>query len=478
MGLARHVSKGAWIPAPHLILLNEAALDLVAGREEGLIEELPVRHGKSEFTSKYLPAWYLGRFPKKRVGLASYEADFAATWGRKVRDILEEHGEEIFGVRVSPSNSAAHRWDVQYREGNRWVTGGGMFTSGVGGPMTGMGFDLLIVDDPFKNAQEANSKTRRDHVWEWFTSVALTRVEPGGVVIVIQSRWHEDDLIGRLKKHQGDGEETDGRKYRVIHLPAIAEEDDILGREAGEALFPERYPIEQLMKLKKDVGPYYFSALYQGTPRPPDGTVFKRQHFRYFTLQGDMATLYREDGIVDRFSTRQCWRFQTIDPSASEKDTADFFVITTFLVTPRADLLVENVFRLRIEGAEQKKLIAQMYRKYHPVLQGVEVKAMGLTLFQECRNMGLPVYELKAETDKVIRAQPVAARMEAHTVFFREGAHWLEDFEDELVAFPKGANDDQVDTLSYGGISLADVLTKVEGEDVIVAESEVYISPV
>ena len=453
-------------------------MNLVAGRGQGLIEELPVRHGKSEFTSKFLPAWFLGRFPHKKVGLASYEADFAAQWGRKTRDVLEEWGESVFGVRVRQDTRAANRWHVEWQEEDgRWLTrDGGMFTAGVGGPMTGMGFDLAIIDDPFKNAQEANSKVRRDHIWEWFQSVLLTRIEPGGSVIVIQSRWHEDDLIGRLKKQMAEGRA--GREYKVITLPALAGEGDILGRAPGEALFPQRYPAYKLESIKKDVGTYYFSALYQQRPQPAEGGLFKRQHFRYFKIEDDLVTLYRDVDRTDSYKVSDCWTFQTVDPTASDKTSADYFVITTFMVTPQNDLLVLDVFRLQVEGAEQKRLIADAYRRYDPQIQGVEVKSMGLTLYQECRNMGLPVYALKADKDKFTRAVPASARLEAHTVYFREGASWLGDFEEELLQFPRGTHDDQVDTLAYGAIVLTDLMVLNDSDAYIEYEDGVRISAI
>ena len=468
-----------WIAKPHLMLLNEEAMLLVSGKGDyqGLAEEMSVRSGKSEFTSKYLPAWFLGRFPNKRVGLASYEADFAATWGRKTRDILEEWGPSIFGVRVRQDTRAANRWDVERWNGKRWVfEDGGMFTAGVGGPFIGKGFHLIIVDDPFKNAKEANSQVYRDNVWEWFVSGPVTRLEPGGVIIVIQSRWHEDDLIGRLKKKQAAGET--GINWRVLTLPAIAGEDDLIGREPGEALFPERYPVEKLLNIKKDIGEYWFSAQYQQRPQPAEGGLFKRQHFRYFSVEGDLVKLHREIDRVDHYKISDCWTFQTIDPTASDKTSADYFVISTWLVTPRMDILLWDQFRDQVEGAEQKKLIASSFHRNNPQVQGVEVKSMGLTLYQELRNMGLPVYALKADTDKFTRAIPASARMEAHTIFFREGAPWLDDLESELLYFPRGANDDQVDTLAYGAILLTDLMVMQEAEAIVEYDDGVQISAI
>src|SRR5262249_39293348 len=158
-----------------------------------LVIEAPPRHGKSELISKYLPAWFLGTFPQKRVMLAAYGASFARSWGRKARELLEEHGTQLFGVRVRDDLRSSSEWGL-------WGSEGGMVSSGVGGPMTGRGADLLIVDDPVKSSDQSRSETIREAQWDWWQSTASTRIEPGGCTIVIATRWHEDDLSGRLIK--------------------------------------------------------------------------------------------------------------------------------------------------------------------------------------------------------------------------------------------------------------------------------------
>ncbi|MFH1268597.1 MAG: terminase family protein, partial [Planctomycetota bacterium] len=192
--LAWMISRGRWQPARHLMLLNQAILEAIdeaaAGKLDGLVVSMPPQHGKSELSSKYLPAWYVGTFPERRVILVGYEADFAANWGYKAREVLAQCG-QLFGVRVVRTRSAAHRWDLEGREG-------GMTTAGVGGPITGKGAHLLIIDDPVKNDEEARSATRRQKQWEWWQSVASTRLRPGGLVMLIQTRWHRDDLSGRI----------------------------------------------------------------------------------------------------------------------------------------------------------------------------------------------------------------------------------------------------------------------------------------
>src|SRR5690348_3861723 len=230
-GLAWVASDGRWQYAPHLRLLSDALWRVAAGHIRRLMVFMPPRHGKSELVSHYFPAWYLGTRPNRRVILTSYEADFAATWGRKVRDVLAEFGPTLYGVRVRDDSSAANRWDLAEHTG-------GMVTAGVGGPITGRGADVLIIDDPVKNADDALSATMRERVWEWWRSTAYTRLEPSGAAVLVMTRWHEDDLAGRLLGEMEQG----GEHWEVLRLPAIAEEeDDALGRHPGEALWPQRF---------------------------------------------------------------------------------------------------------------------------------------------------------------------------------------------------------------------------------------------
>lgn len=228
---------------------------------------MPPRHGKSSLCSHYFPAWYLGTYPDKRILLTSYEAAFAASWGRKARNVLEEYGGE-FGVAVAGDSHAANSWSISGHDGS-------MVTAGAGGSLTGRGADVLICDDPVKNWEEAQSETIRNNVWDWWTSTAYTRLEPDAAVVVIQTRWHEDDLAGRLLAEAKQG----GEQWRVINLPAIAEDNDPTGRQPGEALWPARYNVESLKRIEQAVGPQVWSSLYQQRPAPPEGGQFKRDWF-------------------------------------------------------------------------------------------------------------------------------------------------------------------------------------------------------
>ncbi|MGE5194927.1 MAG: phage terminase large subunit [Deltaproteobacteria bacterium] len=243
--------------APHLAAIDRAIIETILGRTEPiLVIEAPPRHGKSELVSRYLPAWFLGVFPDRRVMLAGYGAGFARSWGRKARALLLEHGRAWFGVEVSRDERAASEWGLRGREG-------GMVTAGVGGPLTGRGAHLFVVDDPIKNAEQAQSRIIRDNHWDWWQSTASTRIEPGGCAIIIATRWHYDDLSGRLIQAAEAGE---GAPVRRLRLPAIAEENDPLGRAPGEALWPARWPIERLEKTRLQKDAAWWQAMYQQRP--------------------------------------------------------------------------------------------------------------------------------------------------------------------------------------------------------------------
>jgi predicted phage terminase large subunit-like protein len=442
------VSFGRWHASRHLSYLSYALADVAAGKIKRLMVFMPPRHGKSEMISKYFPVWYLGQFPDRRIILTSYEADFAASWGMKSRNVISDVGHEYFNIEISPDSSARNRWDISGHQG-------GLNTAGVGGAITGRGADVLIIDDPVKNAQEANSKTYRDNTFEWFKSTAYTRLEPQGAIILIQTRWHEDDLAGRLIAEMKQG----GEPWDIINFPAIAEENDTLGRQPGEALFPERFPIEELNKIRTNIGSYWFNSLYQQRPQASDGSIFKRQYFRYFTSEANIFTLQKPEGKTT-YNLHECMIFQTCDPAGSTKTTADYFVLATWAKTPKNDLLLLDIIRMRLEGPDQINLFKQAHARWKPAFQATESKGIGLTLYQMLVREGLPVRELKADADKVTRALPAAARMESGSVYFLSGAPWLSDYEMELIAFPQGTHDDQVDVTGYAAISIINMTAR------------------
>lgn len=224
---------------------------------------MPPRHGKSELASRRFPAWYLGQQPGKSIIAASYNSDLATDFGRQVRNILDsqEHA-ALFGAQLADDNRAANRWST--------TAGGHYVAAGVGTAITGRGADILLIDDPLKDREEADSELQRGKVWDWYTSTAYTRLAPGGRIIVIQTRWHEDDLSGRLLTEQERG----GDKWDVLQLAAI--------NQHGEPLWPEFYPLPVLERYRSVLPARDWSALYQQTPTPDEGDYFKREWFRYY----------------------------------------------------------------------------------------------------------------------------------------------------------------------------------------------------
>ena len=443
---AEYESRGTWQRAAHLDLLNRHLLKVSAGVARRLIVSMPPRHGKSYLVSRVLPAWWLGTNPNDRIILCSYEAEFAASWGRQVRDLLDEHGQPLFGVSLKDDSQAAHRFDLNDHRG-------GMVTAGVGGAITGRGADLLIIDDPVKSAEDAQSESMSRRLWDWYRSTARTRLEPGGAVVIVMTRWHEADLAGRLIA------DPNGEEWTVLNLPALAEDDDPLGREPGEALWPERFSVEDLEATKRALGTYLWSALYQGHPAPLDGDVFRKSWFRYWT---DAEGHYRLDS-GKLLKPAECRRFITVDLAISQKQSADYTVASVWAVGPGKDLLLLDRIRDRIPGPGQVPMLRRLYEEWKPDTIGIESVAFQLVVIQEARKAGLPVRELRPDRDKVSRALVAAARLEGGNVFWPRHASWLGEWEAELLLFPNARHDDQVDTLSYAALEVSKRRRTFEG---------------
>ncbi len=446
---AEIISKGKWKKAPHLDLINHYLVLGAKRIEQKIIINLPPRHGKSEFASKYFPAWYLMNFKHHRIILTSYGAKFASSWGRKVLQIIEEWGEELAGIKVSSKSKSAASFDLD-------EFGGGMDSVGIGGSLTGRGANLLIIDDPIKNDREAHSKKIRDNIWDWFISTAFTRLEPDGVIIIIMTRWHEDDLVGKiLKKNEiinsrGDFDETD---WKLIRIPAIADDFDPLGRKIGEALWSERFDIKKLNDIRNVLGSYWFESLYQQNPRPVGGQIFLRKHFKYYYEDPELYYLFLSSDFdvknVKSIRKIDCNYFATVDLAVTSKETSDFTVILIFCLTPDKDILIVDVIREHYKGSEHLDKIRNVFLKWKGIFIGIETVQYQVSLLQQAEKEGLKVIGLKPTKDKLSRALPIAAKLESGYVFFPENSHWLKNFEDELLAFPNSKYDDQVDAFSY-----------------------------
>jgi predicted phage terminase large subunit-like protein len=440
------------------MVVDEAITDAVLGIAPRVIVEIPVRHGKSELGSHWAPVWFLERHPDRAIILTSYEAGFAAHWGRRVRDTIDEHADQL-SVRLKSSSKAANRWHT--------TKGGGMITAGVGGPVTGYGANLLLIDDPFKNAAEAESPVRRAHVWDWFRSTAYTRVEPGGAIVILMARWHEDDLVGRLLRQQ---EEEGGEPWRVVRMPALADSpDDPLGRRhdlpcpwcdgdrtlgsrtchgcggagiVGEALWPERRDRSGLLDIKSTVGSYYFNALYQQRPSAPEGAILKRADWKRYKVLP-----YHLDEIIASWD----FTFGDSDSRKPKKDNESSWTVGMVWARAGADYYAVDLWRGKVDYAEAKQAM-QAFSAKHPgaVKKLVENKANGPAILSDLRHVlpGMVPTEPGRLGSKVARARAASAPLEAGNVHLPEGAAWAHDFIEEAAAFPNGENDDQVDAYS------------------------------
>jgi predicted phage terminase large subunit-like protein len=286
---ARTASKGRWKAARHLMAIDEALVEIAAGRLKHLVIEMPPRHGKTELIARWFPAWYLGLFPDKQVIYVSNQQRRASKYGRFVRNALNEHG-WMFPVKVAQDSSAAVGWAIEGHEG-------GMQAAGVHTELSGEGASVLIVDDPIGNSSTAFSEIERDNLWEWFQSTASTRVEPEGAIILIMHRWHGDDMAARFKeqyKEQG---------IKILSFPAIGDD--------GAALWPERWPLAKLIARRETVSPYWWNALYQQNPTRQGQAAFPDEYFNYegfwFTDWPDCSP-----------------RVVSLDPSKGRTDRSDF----------------------------------------------------------------------------------------------------------------------------------------------------------
>ncbi len=463
--LAAYISGGKWKFAKHLQLIDQLLVLANKRHIKKLIVNLPPRHGKSEFISKYFPFWYLGQNPSHRIILTCYEAHFASSWGRKVRELIQLYGKEIFNIELNPASTAANSFYLLNFDG-------GMECLGAGGALTGKGANCLIIDDPLKNDTEANSPTIRDNLEDWFKSTAFTRLEPDAIIILIMTRWNDDDLCGRilnsneflalssenieqiLNSEKNDSEQNDSEKnkelWHQLLIPALAEADDILCRKEGEPLWKERFSISKLMDIKKTIGSYWFSALYQQNPVLAGDNVFKPEFFKYFLFENNkIKLLIAGDKVWKSFNYEQCKVFVTIDLAATISEKSDWTAALVFLLSPDKEILIFDIIKKKIEGAAHLNFIKEIDEKYCPKLIGIESVQYQIALVQMVVKAGLAIKPLKPDKDKLSRALAVAAQLESGNIYFKKNSLWLSDFEFELISFPNGANDDQVDAFSY-----------------------------
>jgi predicted phage terminase large subunit-like protein len=416
-----------YVPAAHHHLIAKYLEKVEKGKIKRLMIFMPPRSGKSMIVSEFFPAWYLGRNPDKRIIAASYGQELASDFGRKVRNqIADPVYSEIFpGVALAEDSAAVDKFNLAPPHQ------GGYFAVGVGSATTGRG-GSLIIDDPTKGREEADSETNRRKMKDWFSSVAYTRLPPNGFIIICLTRWHLDDLAGwLLKEHKHE-------KWTVLNLPAI--------NDKGEALWPERFPLETLHQIKKTLTARDWEALYQQKPFIEEGGIFKRQ---WWKIWPDTKPFPECEFII-----------QSYDTAYSDKDlkSNSYSARTTWGVFKRADdechnLILLEAWKGHVEYPDLRKEAMRAYGDYEPDKVIIEKKASGQSLVQDLRRAGLPIATYTPTKDKVTRAYIAQSLFENGRVYY-PSRQWAEDVITDLCQFPQGAHDDLVDTVSMAFIWL------------------------
>lgn len=414
------VTNPLYARARHHELIAERLEAVERGEIDRLMIFMPPRHGKSELASKRFPAWCLGRDPKRQIIAASYNSDLANDFGRNVRNIVAEpeFGQVFPSVTLAPDSQAANRMNTNH--------GGAYVAAGVGTAVTGRGAHIALIDDPLKDREEADSERRRELVWDWYRSTLFTRLMPGGAIVLIQTRWHEDDLAGRLLEHEGRIE--DGGQWAVLELPAIDEE--------GAALWPEWYPVPVLERIKSTVGPREWSALYQQQPQPDEGTYFQRDWFKEWDQLPHLRLYGTSDyAVTDGGGDYTVHRVWGIDASGA------IYRVDGWRGQTTADVWIEEKLNL--------------IHKWKPLAwfgeAGVIKKAVEPMLQRRMRERKIfcRMEWLASVADKPTRARAFQAMAASGRVFLEPRANLS-----EFLVFPAGKHDDDVDTASMIGLAI------------------------
>lgn len=460
--MARHLEP-AWEDWAYVRLLCRKFRDAVDGTSPRQIWMAPSRYGKSTIASRRGPAWVLDRDPGAKIILTSYGSQLAVENASSVRDYLVEHSSELH-VRLRRDRRRADRFMTE--------EGGGLLAAGVGSALTGFGAHGVVIDDPFKNWQEAHSEARREAVWNWYRSVVRTRLESVNAwIVVVMTRWHEDDLAGRLIAEDESG---DGEGWEVIRLPALAEApdrtsshpylhlDDPLGRAPGEPLEPARFDLPNVLAKHRALGSYLTAGLEQQRPAPEEGGELKRAWWQWGTppVKGDDGATSWDMKLKDKttgdYVVGQAWlrvgsQFWCVDQLRGQWNFATTKAAIALLAVRRPDITrhyVENTGN----GPEVMEQLRAPQREYSlsPEIQGI----IGATepearLVERQMRRGLPgLIPVNPKGDKVARVRAHAGIIEAGDVWLPERSTWAEGLVDEAAAFPNGSHDDQVDALS------------------------------
>ncbi len=410
----------------HHKILADALERVERGELKRLIVNMPPRHGKSELVSVNFPAWCMGRDRNRSIMAASYGAGLAVDFGRKVRNIMDDQEYKLlFDTRLAEDAQAKGSWATNGR--------GEYNAVGVGGSLTGKGASILLIDDPVKNREEADSEVVSESTWDWYRSTARTRLTPDGAVVIVMTRWKDNDLVGRI---QEEARLSSGEAWEVITLPAIAEHDEEFRKE-GEALWADHFTLENLKQVQLDIGNYEFASQYQQNPVNRETQIFKE--FRYISL----------DDVKKQVTS--C--YVTIDSALSKKKNSDNTGVCINWVNG------ENVwhlkaYKVKVDPTELIQLIFDLHSTYKPVAIGLEETTMTqaidpfLTVEMSKKNIFPNVVPLKhGGVNKEVRIKGLLPRYDRGHIYHIEGL--CNDLEKELVRFPSSAHDDVMDATAY-----------------------------
>lgn len=410
-------------PAKHIKLIARTCERIESGELKRVMFFMPPRHSKSMTVTESFPSWFIGKDPERRVIEVSYGDALARRFGRANRRKIESFGPALFNIEVAGDNSSVTNWSIEGHSG-------GMISAGVGGPITGEGADCLIIDDPIKNRQEANSPTYRDMLWDEYRNTLLTRLQPNASIILIQTRWHEDDLAGRVLEHEGDD-------WHVISLPAEAEDDDILGRVPGEPLWPDfGFNQEWLEKTKVVVGSQVWNALYQQRPSPQEGALLKRAWWRFYIV----VPGHFDDLVLS-------WDMTFKDEKQAASGNPDY-VVGQAWGRVGADKYLLDQIRAKMDFPTSLKAVKAFYAKWKDASAIlIEDSANGPAIIASIQHEISGVIPWPAQGSKTERLSAVSPQVEAGNVFIPDPivAAWVSDYVEEFAVFPNGNNDDQVD---------------------------------